>query len=103
VPSDVPEEDLPALAAPLTAYPNPFNPRTTFSFSLEKAAMARITVFSADGRPVRTIADRPFAAGPNTCSWDGRDDRGRGLPSGAYLVRVETASGIRQSKVTLLK
>jgi flagellar hook assembly protein FlgD len=87
----------------MTAYPNPFNPQTTFSFSLAKPEVARITAFSMDGRPVRLIADRGFPAGANTVSWDGRDDGGRSLPSGAYVVRMETDSGIRQSKVTLVK
>lgn len=103
VPTGVSEGDLPTAAGQLTAYPNPFNPQSTISFSLEKPEAARITLFSADGRPVRVLADRTFPAGPNTASWNGRDDRGRGLPSGSYLVRVETESGIRKSKVTLLK
>jgi hypothetical protein len=103
VPSGVSDGDLPAVAAPLVAYPNPFNPQTNFSFSLDMTTTARITVFSPDGRPVRLLADRVFSAGPNTVSWNGRDDRGRGLPSGAYLVRLETETEVRQNKVTLLK
>jgi hypothetical protein len=103
VPSGVPDSDLPAVAAPLIAYPNPFNPQTNFSFTLDMSTPVRITVYSPDGRPVRLLADRTFPGGTNTVLWNGRDDRGRGLPSGSYLVRVETASGIRQSKVTLLK
>lgn len=103
VPTGVPDGDLPPPTVSMTAYPNPFNPQTTFSFNLERSEAVRITVFSTDGRPVRLIADRAFPAGPNTATWNGRDDRGRKVPSGAYLVRMETGSGLLQSKVTLLK
>ena len=103
VPSGVPDGDLPPAAGSLYAYPNPFNPQTTLTFNLERSETVRITVFSADGRPVRVLADRVFPAGPNSASWNGRDDRGRRVPSGAYLVRLETGSGLLQSKVTLLK
>ena len=87
----------------MTAYPNPFNPETTISFTLEQSEATLITVFTLDGRPVRLLADRIFSAGKNTASWNGLDDNDRGLPSGSYLIRLQTASGIRQSKVTLLK
>jgi hypothetical protein len=34
--------------------------------------------------------------------WDGRDASGRTVASGVYLVRLETADGVRTSKVTRL-
>jgi hypothetical protein len=103
VPSGVPGGEIPSSPLSLTAYPNPFNPRTTLSFTLGQSEATRITVFTLDGRPVRSLTDRVFSPGPNTISWNGLDDRGRRLPSGSYLIRMETASGVQKSKVTLLK
>ena len=84
-------------------YPNPFNPQTTISFTLERSETARVTVFTLDGRPVRLLANRIFPAGKNTASWNGLDNRGKRLPSGSYLIMLQTDSEVRQSKVTLLK
>jgi len=103
VPSAVPEGEVPSSPLVMKAYPNPFNPETTISFTLEQSEATLITVFTLDGRPVRLLADRIFSAGKNTASWNGLDNNGRRLPSGSYLIRLQTASGIRQSKVTLLK
>ena len=45
--------------------------------------------------------DRPVGA--DRVMWQGRDDRGRTLPSGAYYVRLETVGMIDTRKVMLLK
>lgn len=87
----------------LTAYPNPFNPRTTFAFDLSGSETVRITVYSLDGRPVRRLAGREYPAGPHGVTWDGRDDRGRRLPSGSYVVEMEAGTSSRKGRVTLLK
>jgi hypothetical protein len=102
VPSATPGGPPPVLRA-LTARPNPFNPRTTIGFSLAAPEVVRITVYSLDGRPVRRLAAREYPAGPHGVTWDGRDDGGRDLPSGAYLVDLVTPSMNRQGRVTLLK
>jgi flagellar hook assembly protein FlgD len=63
--------------------------RQTVTFSLSAAAQVEVCVLNAAGRTVRTVAPEGAGqAGVNAVSWDGRSDRGRLLPSGAYLVRI---------------
>ncbi len=83
--------------------PNPFNPRTTLRFELDRAGPVRLEVFDLSGRSVRVLVHGPRDAGPHGVVWDGRDARGLHVPSGVYLVRLEAAAGETSKKVTLLK
>ncbi len=87
----------------LQNYPNPFNPRTKIRFELKRDAQALLRVFDARGRLVRTLVDSYMAAGTRTVEWDGRDDRGMGLASGAYFLRLEAGGDFESRTVTLLK
>jgi hypothetical protein len=98
VPDATPES---AFLSP--GYPNPFNPAVTVRFGLEKAGHARLTVVNVNGRPVRALREGRFEAGFHSVTWDARDDRGGGVPSGLYLVRLESANAVRTSKVVYLK
>jgi hypothetical protein len=104
VPTGVAEGPPPAPAARPTlhaAAPNPFNPATTIRFTLPRAAHARVLVFDVAGALVRTLADGNFPAGPHSIGWDGQDDRGRNLASGAYFCRLE-ADGTRAARKLIL-
>ena len=97
----------PALATLLGAnYPNPFNPSTKFSFSLDHDAQVSLAVFDLRGHRVRTVVEGRLAAGDyrNVYAWDGRDDQGRAVTSGTYFYRLTTDGGFGESrKMTLLK
>ena len=87
----------------VTAYPNPFNPQTTISFSLERNERASVAVYELTGKRVMALADRRFVAGTHWLTWNGRDAQGRALPSGTYLVRLETESAVRAQKLMLIR
>ncbi|MBU1676284.1 agmatine deiminase family protein [bacterium] len=92
----------PAAARLLPNRPNPFNPSTTFSFELRDPAPARLTVADARGREVRRLLDGEMCpAGLTRVRWDGRDSRGRMLPSGVYHFTLEVA-GLRYSRPATL-
>ena len=88
----------------LTAYPNPFNPRTEILFELREAGPVILSLYDSSGRRARTlIAGEPLEAGTHRLSWDGLDDRGRNLPSGVYLLHLESVSNTGQDKLVLLR
>lgn len=70
------------------AAPNPFSERTTLRFTLPVPATVEVAVYDALGRRVRRLADGTRGAGPHVLAWDGRDDAGRRLAAGVYLLRV---------------
>ncbi len=100
-PSDVGGE-LP-IRTGLAVHPNPFNPRTNISFSLVREGNVEIGVYNLVGQLVCTLVDRGFAGGHHSIDWDGRDGTGREVPSGGYIVRLETETNVETRKVSLLR
>jgi len=101
VPVAVAETPAPVLR--LAAHPNPFNPSTRIAFSLVEPARARLEIFDARGRRVRRLLDETRSAGLFTVVWDGRDDHGRVLPGGVYLLRMEAEERRATLKLSLVK
>jgi immune inhibitor A len=65
----------------------------------------RITVMVIDvsGRVVAVPFDDRAPSGPRTVTWDGTDTQGRAVPSGVYLVTVQTSDERFSKKILLLK
>jgi len=84
-------------------YPNPFNPEVAIGYTLAAAGPVSLEVFDGRGRRVRTLHDGPQDAGGHRVVWRGRDDDGRPLASGTYLVRLRAAGVQRTTTVTLVK
>jgi phage tail sheath protein FI len=102
------ERDTGTSAPPLAglavaAAPNPFNPRVTLRLELPEPVHVRMRIFDARGRLVRRLVDRDLATGAHALRWDGRDDAGRPLPSGAYLARTEAGPRRITTPLTLVR
>ena len=74
-------------------HPNPFNAETVIRFSLPTSSHTELAVYNLGGQRVATLAWGWREAGSHTVHWDGRDDEGRRLASGAYLYRLTGAGG----------
>lgn len=69
--------------------PNPFNPRTSISFTLGQASSVTIDVHDAKGRRVRNLASgESMESGQREVLWDGLGDSGMAVASGVYFFRV---------------
>ncbi len=71
----------------LQALPNPFKDYTLISYNLPDASAVRIRVYDVAGRRVRNLLKGGSPRG--SVLWDGRDDRGRPLPRGIYIIYLE--------------
>lgn len=74
-------------------HPNPFNPRTTVSYSLASPAEVRLEVYDLRGRLVAVLDEGSRSAGDHDAVWLGRADDGRPAASGTYFARLEIRSG----------
>lgn len=83
----------------LSAAPNPFNPATTLSFTLDKPSRVSLEVFSLAGRRERQLLDgAPYGSGEHLLRFDAQ-----GLASGTYLCRLTTAEGTQSRRLTLVR
>jgi hypothetical protein len=90
------------------AYPNPFNPQTTFYISLRGLSDIKIIIYNMLGQQVRTFI---LSASQGTVEilWDGKDSRGRVVATGVYFAQAiitERTSGVvyyKFLKLSMLK
>ena len=82
-----------------TAYPNPFNPQTSFSLSVARAQRVEIGVFDLLGRRVAQLHNGLLEAGTTTAF----TFEAGGLPSGLYLIRAVGEQFLASQRITLLK
>jgi len=92
-----------AVALQATAYPNPFNPRTTIAWELPTAGQLRVNIHDASGRLVRTLWDGLAQAGPGQAVWNGRDQTGRQVGAGIYFAQVIQGALSLTRKITMVK
>ncbi|MBU1676617.1 spondin domain-containing protein, partial [bacterium] len=85
----------------MRVHPNPFNPRTTVSFTTTVSGRGAVRVHDLRGRALRELWRGHVDAGRFEIPWDGRDDRGRLLPSGAYLVAVRVGAERATARILL--
>ena len=86
------------------AYPNPFHRSTSISFDLPHSSVLRLSIFSVDGRRIRSLGAGEYPAGEHRFEWDGRDDGGHEMKSGVYFLRAESGSRLLGTKpLTLLR
>ena len=79
-------------------YPNPFNPSTSIPYTLREGGPARLDVFDAAGRHVRTLLDAVQPAGSYTVAFDGL-----GLASGVYHYRLRMSNGVVSRQMALVR
>ena len=91
----------PRITALTSIQPNPFNPQTTVHFSLPNSEHVRISIYDVTGARVRQLVDETMPSGQHRASWDGKSDRGRGVTSGVYFVRMMAGSYSEVRKITL--
>jgi hypothetical protein len=84
-------------------HPNPCNPMTTISYSLPKAGRVTLAIHDVRGALVATLVDGEVQAGDYAVVWRGMDNQAIAVPSGMYLARLETATGVRVVKVTMAR
>ena len=96
-------EDL-TVAEPLTAtelmgaYPNPFNPSMAIDYSLHRKSHVRLMVYDLLGRRVAVLVDAVRPEGRYSVRFDASK-----LPSGTYVLQMETPQAAFTRVLTLLK
>ncbi len=95
--------EIPKAFSLYPCYPNPFNPATTITYDVAKAAKVRLTVYNVLGQEIRTLVNARKNAGKFQVVWDGRDNAGHAVASGIYMYRIEAGSYVKSMKMMLMK
>ncbi len=82
----------------IQCYPNPFNPTTTISFTVEIQNYISLKVFDLYGRLVETLLDGYVSTGYNEVVWDASN-----FASGNYVAKLTTPNMVTSQKLILVK
>jgi hypothetical protein len=78
-------------------FPNPFNPSTTFQFSIPSSQFTVLKVYDLIGREVATLVDEQKPAGSHSVRWEAS-----GIASGVYLYKLQSGWFVQTKKLLLL-
>jgi len=80
------------------AYPNPFNPTTTLTFSLPVDTEVSLSIYNLQGREVSTLISGYRDAGYHSVVWDANSHS-----SGVYFVKMVAGEYVNTQKLMLVK
>ncbi len=83
--------------------PNPFKQLTTINYQLAKPGLVNLKVYNIAGQLVKTLVSGQVSAGLHTIKWDGRDNQGNKVSSGAYVYRLQAGNKDMTKKLVILK
>jgi hypothetical protein len=83
--------------------PNPFNPSTEIRYAVGRRGRVEIDIFNVAGARVRRLVEGDHEPGTYRIRWDGTDDSGHALASGAYFYRFRADGKTDSKKLMLLK
>ena len=80
------------------AWPNPFNPSTNLSYTLERSAEARLAVYDLLGREVAVLVDGLVEGGAHVATFEAGS-----LPSGVYFARLTSEGASATQRLLLVR
>jgi subtilisin family serine protease len=87
----------------ISATPNPARGNTAISFNVPSSQRVTLKAFDVLGREVKTILDENLIAANHEAAWDGRDNLGRAVAPGVYLLRLAGAEHSDVRKLLLIR
>lgn len=94
---------LPAAFDLGTPSPNPSRGDVRFSVSVPRAGTVAVDVLDLQGRRVVTLHAGDMDPGVSSMRWNGRDEAGRLVPHGVYMVRMRANGYVGRQSVVLLR
>jgi len=80
------------------AYPNPFNPVTTLSFTIPTQSEIALSIYNMQGREVSRLIDANMDAGYHSVVWNADTEA-----SGLYFVKMVAGEFVSTQKLMLVK
>jgi len=96
-------DQIPSKVTLHNNFPNPFNPKTSFTYDLPQSGLVKINISNLSGSHVKTLINGNKDVGKHTIEWDSKDDQGNTVPAGIYFYTLTTNNYTKTNKMILLK
>lgn len=97
-PVSIREEQIPTGFGLWGNYPNPFNPETTITYSLEKSGNTQLDIYDVTGAKIESLVNSYQTPGKFQITW-----KGTKFTSGVYFAVLNQNGETRVHKMVLLK
>jgi hypothetical protein len=85
------------------AYPNPFNAEAVLAYTVPQAQHLELKIYNTLGQEVRRLLAHHHTPGSYRVVWDGRDDSGRQVHTGAYFATLRSQDQKLYQRLMLLR
>lgn len=75
------------ISVQVNLYPNPFTQQLTIEVANSSSQAVSVEIFTIGGLKIKTLPTAPKKA-KTSVSWNGKDDQGKKVPGGMYLLKV---------------
>ena len=101
MPVSVHDESIPFIASQLNNYPNPFNPSTTITFSLntENNDKTELVIYNMKGQIIRQYS---LFNDQSSIVWNGTNQNNQSVSSGIYYAILKQNGEIKAAKKMIL-
>jgi len=87
----------------ISVSPNPFHQATKIHFSFPTSTNPTLSIFNPQGHLISTLHSGTNTPGNYSATWDGKDNHGRKVPSGTYLVKLKAGDKTVIRKIALVR
>ncbi|MFA7543558.1 MAG: CapA family protein [Candidatus Cloacimonadaceae bacterium] len=92
-----------ALQPHLKSYPNPFRSELKIDFEADGKAPVQLAIYNLRGQKVRELISGEVPKGKHQISWDGKDQRGKAVAAGVFIVKYSSGPKSAMRKVIYLR
>ncbi len=97
------EQTLPERFTLEQNFPNPFNPTTEITFTLNQESNITLTIYNMLGQEVKELTSGFTPVGKHTVEWNGKDNLGKSVSTGVYLYSLNNGTQVLTKKMVLMK
>jgi len=97
------DSTIPSVVVSMKIYPNPFHKDCHIQISLADKGLASLSLYNLKGQKVKTFFQEAKMKGDYTFNFDGKDDNGKVLPSGIYILRLKQSDRIITRRISYIK
>jgi len=84
-------------------FPNPFNPSTSFNYSISNPGKVSLEIYDILGNKISEPINEYQNAGNHSIKWIANNSKGYSLPSGIYFAKLQWEGKQKSIKIILMK
>ncbi|MEO0127525.1 MAG: T9SS type A sorting domain-containing protein [candidate division WOR-3 bacterium] len=95
--------EYPSLSDILKVFPNPTSNGLSIKYTLNDETLSEIAIYDITGKKIKLLFKEKQSPGSYEVFWDGRDDSGKIVPNGIYILHCSIDKNFSTKKFVFVK